>query len=163
MISIIVAVANNWAIGKDNKLLCHLPADLKRFKQITLGHKVIMGKNTYLSLPVRPLTNRLNIVLTDDANEKFENCVTVYSIKEILEICKFEEENFIMGGASVYKQFMPLADKLYLTKIHADFEADTFFPEVKATEWQLIEQKDNEKDEKNPFDYSFLTYQRIKT
>jgi dihydrofolate reductase len=114
MISIIVAIAKNNAIGKNNDLLWHIPEDLKRFKQITSGHKIIMGKKTYLSLPFRPLKNRENIVITDCPDDVFEGCTVVFSVGEAISKCSEEEETFIIGGASVYKQFLPLTDRLYI-------------------------------------------------
>jgi len=159
-ISIIVAIAENSAIGKDNKLLCYLPNDLKHFKNITLGHPVIMGRNTFLSLPGGALKNRRNIVITDQQSDKFESCEMVFSIEQAQQICKIENEIFIIGGASIYKQFLPLANKLYLTMIHHSFEADTFFPEINRKEWTLVDEQPNEADEKNPYPYSFITLQR---
>jgi dihydrofolate reductase len=159
-ISIIVAVAKNWAIGKNNQLLWHIPADLKRFKQITLGHQLIMGKLTYLSLPKRPLANRTSIVITDIKEETFEGCITVYSIQQALDLCNDREETFIIGGGSVYRQFLPYANKLYLTVVHKDFEADTFFPEIDKNQWKLVEQSDHGPDETNDFSYSFLVFEK---
>jgi dihydrofolate reductase len=159
-ISIIVAVAKNWAIGKNNQLLWHIPADLKRFKQITLGHQLIMGKLTYLSLPKRPLANRTSIVITDIRDETFEGCITVYSIQQALDLCNDREETFIIGGGSVYRQFLPYANKLYLTVVHKDFEADTFFPEIDTNQWKLVEQSDHGPDETNEFSYSFLVFEK---
>ena len=159
-ISIIVAIARNWAIGKDNDLLWHISDDLKRFKRITLGHQVIMGKRTYESLPFRPLKNRTNIVITDDPREKFEGCVTVYSIEEALEHCHAHEESFIIGGGSIYRQFLPYANKLYLTLVHKDFEADTFFPEVDLSQWKLVEKEDHGPDGENDFAYTYLVYEK---
>jgi dihydrofolate reductase len=157
-ISIIVAIASNWAIGKNNDLLWHISDDLKRFKRITSGHPVIMGRNTYLSLPKRPLVNRTNIVITDIEGERFEGCITVNSIEEALSHCSETEESFVIGGGAVYRQFLPHANKLYLTRVHKDFEADIFFPEINFTEWHLVEREDHGPDGKNDFSYSFLTY-----
>jgi len=134
-ISIIVAIAKNFAIGRNNQLLWHIPADLKRFKRITSGHQVIMGKLTYLSLPVQPLPNRRNIVITDQPGEVFEGCTTVYSVEEAMNLCNDREESFIIGGGSVYRQFLPFCNKLYITLVNKDFEADTFFPEIDYSEW----------------------------
>jgi len=159
-ISIIVAIAENNAIGKDNKLLWYLSDDLKRFKRITSGHQVIMGRNTYLSLPVRPLKNRVNVVITDDPGEVFEGCITVRSIEDALKLCKDDEESFVIGGGAVYRQFMPLAGKLYITKVHKDFEADTFFPEIDENEWELIEEEYHPADEKHEYPFTFLTYSK---
>jgi len=159
-ISIIVAIANNFAIGLNNQLLWHIPADLKRFKKITSGHQVIMGKLTYLSLPVRPLPNRTNIVITDNHEESFEGCTTVYSIDEALYLCNEKEESFVIGGGSVYRQFLPLCNKLYITMVHKDFEADTFFPRFEMDQWKLIVREDHDSDGLNDFSYSFLTFEK---
>jgi dihydrofolate reductase len=160
MISIIVAIAENFAIGKNNELLWQMPADLKRFKKITTGHAIIMGKKTYESLPIKPLPDRENIVITDNPDEQFKGCITVRSIGEALSLVKREEETFIIGGASVYQQFLPYADKLYLTLIHKDFDGDVFFPEIDFREWQLLIQEDFPFDEKLGFSYSYNTYDR---
>jgi len=158
-ISIIVAIASNYAIGKNNDLLWHISEDLKHFKKITNGHPVIMGKKTFESLPVRPLPVRENIVLTDIAGEIIPGCTMAYSIDQILEVCKNKEECFIIGGGSVYKQFLPYAEKLYITWVDKAFEADVFFPEIVDSDWKLIE-NENHYCEKNDFAYSFRVYLR---
>jgi len=159
-LSIIVAIADNYAIGKDNQLLWHLSEDLKRFKQLTTHHTIVMGKRTFESLPIRPLPNRRSIVITDDINEKIDGCVMAYSIEEAILLCDEMQENFIIGGGSVYKQFMPIANKLYLTKVHKDFEADTFYPEINFSEWEIVEKQENLLDEKSGLSYSYLIYKR---
>ncbi len=159
-ISIIVAVARNWAIGKDNKLLWHISKDLKRFKKITEGHQVIMGKKTFESLPNAPLPNRTNIVISDNETDCYEGCKTVYSIEEAIELCDEKEESFVIGGGSIYRQFLPYANKLYLTLVHKDFEADTFFPEIDLNNWNLMEKEDINNDPQNDFKYSFLIFER---
>lgn len=158
MISIIVAIAKNSAIGKDNQLLWHISEDLKRFKRITAGHKIIMGRNTLLSLPKWPLPKRTNIVITDNANEVFEACEMVYSIPEAVAKCKPDEECFVIGGASIYQQFMPLADKLYITQVNKDFEGDTFFSEIDEAIWELTEKSDDFEMEDGSFGYCFKTF-----
>jgi dihydrofolate reductase len=162
MISIIVAIAENYAIGKKGDLLCHMPADLKHFKEITSGKTVLMGERTFFSLPKHPLPNRRNIVLTDVAGKTFEGAEAVYSIEESrLKIEELNEEAFVIGGGMVYRQMMPLADKLYITHIHHSWEdADTFFPEIKADEWKQISAERHPADEKNPYDYTFAEYVR---
>ena len=172
MISIIVAIAENYAIGKKGDLLCHMPADLKHFKDITSGKTVMMGERTFFSLPKHPLPNRRNIVLTDVAGKTFEGAEAVYSIDEMVEkvesrmtatsSLKVEsEEAFVIGGGMVYRQMMPLADKLYITHIHHSWEdADTFFPEIKESEWKLLNAERHFADEKNPYNYTFATYGR---
>ena len=159
-ISIIVAIAKNWAIGRNNDLLWHIPDDLKRFKRITSGHQVIMGRMTYLSLPFRPLKNRTNIVITDNPGETFEGCITVYSIEEALRYCSDSDESFIIGGGSVYRQFLPHCNKLYITRVNKDFEADTFFPEIDYSGWKLVEIEDHDATEDLGFSYSFLTFEK---
>ena len=161
MISIIVAVAQNDAIGKNNDLLWHIHADLKRFKKLTLGHTIIMGKRTYQSLPIKPLSNRRSVVITDDPDDRFEGCITVSSIEESLKLCDPSKETFIIGGASVYRQFLPLTDRLYLTKVHQDFEGDVFFPAVNYNNWKLVSEENFPPDDKNDFSFSFLIYDRI--
>lgn len=158
-ISIIVAIAQNFAIGKNNDLLFHLPNDLKRFKQITTGHPVIMGRNTLLSLPKGALPNRRNIVITDNAAEKFDGCEMVFSIDEAIEAVKNETEAFVIGGGMIYRQFFPFAGKLYLTLVHQDFEADVYFPEVVYSEWKELEREDLY-DDRNAFNYSYLNLKR---
>lgn len=158
--AIIVAIANQNAIGRNNELLCHLPNDLKHFKEITLGHTVIMGRNTFFSLPKGALPKRRNIVLSFD-DEKFEGCETALSIDDALEMCKNDEKVFFMGGASIYKQAYPLVDKLYLTKIHADFEADTFFPEINYNEWELFFSEKHEATADSPYSYTYENYKKI--
>jgi dihydrofolate reductase len=158
-ISIIVAIAQNFAIGKNNDLLFHLPNDLKRFKEITTGHPVIMGRNTLLSLPKGALPNRRNIVITDNPDEIFERCEMVFSIEEAIQAVKNEEEAFIIGGGMIYRQFFPQAGKLYLTLVQRDFDADIYFPEIDYSEWEETHREDLF-DEKNEFNYSYLNLKR---
>jgi dihydrofolate reductase len=159
-ISIIVAIAENNAIGKDNKLLWHISDDLKRFKKLTIGHTVIMGKKTFESLQVHPLQNRTNIVLSNDKGEKIEGCVMAYSIEEALAKCPDNEECFVIGGGMVYRQFFKIADRLYITKVHKSFDADTFFPEIKYEDWELIEEEDHIQADDNNLPYSYNVYKR---
>jgi dihydrofolate reductase len=159
-ISIIVAIAENNAIGKDNKLLWHISEDLKRFKRLTTGHTVIMGENTYESLPVKPLPNRTNIVITHIPGKKFDNCETVYSIIEAIDRCPENDECFVIGGGSVYKQFLEIANRLYITRVHKEIEGDTFFPVIDTTLWKLIEKEEAVDDAKNNFKYNYETYLR---
>jgi len=159
-ISIIVAIASNFAIGKDNDLLWHISKDLKRFKALTQGHYIVMGKKTYFSLPVRPLKNRTNMVITDIEDEQIDDCLMAYSIEDAINKMDTEKENFIIGGGSIYTQFLPHANKLYLTKVHKSFDADTFFPELSLKEWKLEEKILIEDDPQNDFSYSFETYIR---
>ena len=160
MISIIVAISQENAIGKNGQLLCHLPSDLQHFKQITSGKTVVMGERTFFSLPKHPLPNRKNIVLTDVPNKTFEGAQSVYSIEEIVDLfSKTDEEIFIIGGGMVYRQMMPFADKLYITHIHHSWaDADTFFPEIDPAIWQCVSEEHHEADEKNPYPYTFAVY-----
>lgn len=158
-LAIIVAVAQNFAIGKNNDLLFHLPNDLKRFKRITQGHTVIMGKKTFFSLPNGPLPSRRNIVISDIPGETFNGCETVNSIEEVLTLIKNETLAFVIGGGMIYRQFYPIAGKLFLTLVHKDFEADTFFPEIDFTEWKEVNREDYF-DQTNNFSYSNLDYER---
>lgn len=158
-ISIIVAIAQNHAIGKDNDLLWHISNDFKWFKDKTRGHQVIMGERTLESLPNGPLPKRSNIVITDKSGKTFEGCTTVYSIEEAIEKCSDTEESFIIGGGSIYKQFLEHANRFYLTRVHKDFNADTFF-EVDFSEWKEVYREDITDDLQNDFDYSFLIYER---
>jgi dihydrofolate reductase len=161
-ISIIVAIAENNAIGKNNKLLWSIPEDMKWFKQITTGHTIIMGRRTFLSLPMGALPNRRNIVISDLPGESFDNCEMVSSIENAILICDEKDESFVIGGGMVYRQFLPHARKLYITRVHKEFEADTFFPEINFDEWDELERKKNPANEKTPFSFSFLIYQRKK-
>lgn len=161
MISIIVAISENYAIGKKGDLLCHMPADLKHFKEITSGKTVLMGERTFFSLPKHPLPNRRNIVLTDIQNKTFEGAEAVYSLDELVAKVQGEEEAFVIGGGMVYRQMMPRADKLYITHIHHSWDdADTFFPEIKESEWKLLSAERHNADDKNPYDYTFAEYGR---
>ena len=161
MISIIVAIAENYAIGKKGDLLCHMPADLKHFKEITTGSTVLMGERTFLSLPKHPLPNRRNIVLTDVKGKTFEGAETVYSLDELVAKVDKNEEAFVIGGGMVYRQMMERADKLYITHIHHSWEdADTFFPVIDPTIWKQVSAERHSADDKNPYDYTFAEYDR---
>jgi dihydrofolate reductase len=160
MISIIVAVSEDMGIGKDNRLLWHLPEDLKRFKKLTIGKTVIMGKNTWESLPRRPLPGRKNIVLTDKPGESFEGAVAAYSMEDSLNKCVTGEDVFIMGGGSVYRQFMTVADRLYITLVHKKAPADIFFPEIDPKKWKIIEKEEFRAYESNTIPYTYIVYKR---
>ncbi|MBQ2291184.1 MAG: dihydrofolate reductase [Paludibacteraceae bacterium] len=163
MLSIIVAISENYAIGKSDDLLCYLPDDLKHFKALTTGATVVMGKKTFFSLPRRPLPNRRNIVLTRDTTFTYENTEVAHSIEELLNIVDANEQVFIIGGGEVYRQFIPLVNELHITHIHHCWEdADTFFPEIDPTIWQCIEKERHEADEKHDYAFTFATYYRRK-
>ena len=152
-IVIIAAVAANNVIGKNGKIPWHIPADFKHFKEITWGYPCIMGDRTYESLPIKPLPGRENIVLTLNRNYNPKGAKIFYSFKEALDYCKDKEKVFIIGGASVYRQALPIADRLELTKIHKEYDGDTFFPQINFDEWVEINRQDFE-------GFSFLTYVR---
>ena len=141
-ISIIVAIDESNAIGLKNNLLAHIPSDLKRFKSITTGHTVIMGSNTWLSLPKRPLPERKNIVISSKSGQLFSGAELVHSIDEAVRMLPAYDESFVMGGASIYSQMLPLVSKLYLTVIHRTFEADTYFPVIDYSQWTEVERID---------------------
>lgn len=160
-VSIIVALADNNAIGKDQQLLWRMPNDMKRFKALTIGHAVIMGRKTFESLPKGALPERKNVVLTTMPEAGFVNCFACDSFVDALDICEKEEETFVIGGALVYKQALKFADKMYLTYVHHVFEdADTFFPEIDYAEWNEVERQEFPADEKHAYPYSFVTYER---
>lgn len=151
-ISIIVAIDSNYGIGKNNDLLCRLPSDLIRFKKITSGHTIIMGENTYKSLPKFPLPNRKNVIISFN-DIKVDNAIILHSIDDTLDFIEKENnEVFIIGGASIYRQFLPYANTLYLTKIKQSFDADVFFPEI-GNEWNIVEKNEFED---NNIKYDFL-------
>jgi len=158
-LSMIAAVGENLELGYQNQLLCHLPIDLKHFKEITSGHTVLMGDRTWDSLPKKPLPNRRNVVITLEDIE-FPNCDTVHSIEAALNLIKDGDEAFVMGGATMYRLFLPHADKLYLTRIVSSFTADVFFPAINEEEWTLEESVFVPKDEKNAYDLYFQTLTR---
>jgi dihydrofolate reductase len=164
-VSLIVAVAENNVIGKDNDLIWHLPNDMKFFKETTQNHHVIMGRKNFESIPerFRPLPNRTNVIITRQQNYKAEGCIIVNSIEEALEIAKSNEDNepFIIGGGQIYKLALDanLVDKIYLTKVHQKFDGDTFFPSLNSN-WKEIEKTENKADEKHKYNYDFITLER---
>jgi dihydrofolate reductase len=157
-ISIIVAVARNWAIGMNNKLLWHIPEDFRWFRKHTTGHPVVMGKRTWESLPGKPLPGRINIVITDDPGDCFPGTICVDSIESAINQMDSERENFIIGGGMVYRQFLPLAQKVYLTVIERDFDADVWFPELNPGEWKETYREEHLDHEPG---YTFLILNRI--
>lgn len=162
-ISIVAAISDNNAIGKDQDLLWRMPADMRRFKDLTTGHAVIMGHKTFESLPKGPLPNRKNVVLTTLPEAGFINCFACESMHDALDICEKEENIFILGGALVYRQALRIADKMYITRVHAEFkDADTFFPVVNWDLWEEVERQEFPADAKNAYPYTFLTYVRKK-
>ncbi|MGI4728380.1 MAG: dihydrofolate reductase [Janthinobacterium lividum] len=157
-ITLIVAVSSNNVIGKNNQLIWHLPADLKHFKQLTTGHAVFMGRKTYDSIG-KPLPNRRNIVISRTV-KNIVGCKVVASLEEGFKLCADEETVYIIGGAEVYREALPIANQIELTRIHQEFNGDTFFPEINPKQWQEIKREDFKPDEKNAYAYSFITLNR---
>lgn len=159
-VALIAAIAQNNAIGLNNKLIYWLPNDLKRFKALTTGHTIIMGSNTFRSLPKGALPNRRNIVLSRKESE-FPGCEHFTSLQEALQSCTNEEVVYIIGGETLYKAAMPIADLLCLTEVKdTPAEADAFFPEIDSSIWQKREEEHYGTDEKHSFEYSFVTYEK---
>lgn len=162
-LSIIVAIARNYGIGFENKLLYRIPNDMKRFKALTTGNTIIMGRKTFESLPKGALPNRRNIVLSRDESAAFAGAEHFLSLEDALAHCGEDETVFIIGGSSVYTEALPLADNLYITLVDdATKEADAFFPEINGVEWKETSRENHPVDEKHLYPYSFINYERIK-
>lgn len=161
MIIMIAAVAENNALGKNNDLLWHLPGDFKRFKEITSGHHIIMGRKTFESFP-KPLPNRTHVVISRQKDFLPEGCIVAENLEKAIAVCPKNEDLFIIGGGQIYKQSIHLADKLDITRVHHSFEADVYFPEINPEVWELTSEIFNPKDEKHLFDYTFQTFVRRK-
>ena len=159
-IAIVVAMAENRVIGLDNRLPWHLPADLRHFRQVTVGKPVLMGRKTHESIG-RPLPERTNIVVTRDRCYEAPGCVVVHSIESAIKEAGGHEEVMVIGGTDFYRQLLPKADRLYLTLVHAAFEGDARFPELDECEWREVERTDCAPDEKNPWPYSFIRLERV--
>ncbi|HOI25968.1 MAG TPA: dihydrofolate reductase [Paludibacteraceae bacterium] len=162
-LSIIVAIADNYAIGKDNQLMWHLSADMKHFKSITTGHAILMGRNTYDSIG-RPLPNRRNIILSRTlAKDSVPGCEVIRDFSELeADETLQNEEVFVIGGGAVYRDLFSKADKLYITRVHTDKEGDVYFPEIDEKEWLQLSFESHQADEKNDYDYDFVDYERRK-
>jgi dihydrofolate reductase len=164
-ISLIVAMDEGRMIGANGKIPWHLPADLKRFKEMTMGHPVIMGRKTFESLGRKPLPGRFNIVITRDPKYEAEGCRVAVSLHDALRLAENGAmgeagDVFVIGGEQIYALALPHAQKLYLTKVHGTFDGDAHFPEFSESEWGLVRTEAHEKDENNPLSYDFLTYER---
>jgi dihydrofolate reductase len=160
MIIMIAAVAENFALGKDNELVWHLPDDFKRFKQLTTNHYIIMGRKTFESFP-KPLPNRTHVIITRQQDYKAEGCLVVANLDEALAMIPKDENAFVIGGGEIYALALPFTDVIELTKVHARFEADTFFPEIDSKQWKLVSEEYHPKDEKHLFDFTYETYRRV--
>ncbi|MBS1535680.1 MAG: dihydrofolate reductase [Bacteroidetes bacterium] len=159
MVILVAAMAENRALGKDNQLLWHLPDDFKRFKQLTSGHYIIMGRKTFESLPGK-LPNRTHIIVSRQMGYQVDDCLTVNSLEEALRQVPQDQDVFIIGGGQIYTQALSIADVVELTRVHTEAEADTFFPEMNSKNWQLTAEEYHPKDEKHAFDFTFETYIR---
>ncbi|HYH55692.1 MAG TPA: dihydrofolate reductase [Anseongella sp.] len=159
-LSILAAKAENNVIGKDNRLIWRLPADMKHFRELSMGGTVIMGRKTFESIG-KALSGRKNIVISRQQNYRAPGCETVHSLGEAIEASRQEENVFIIGGGEIYRQALALAGTLYITEVHGHFEGDTFFPDIDQNIWTETFREDHQADDKNPYDYSFVTYQRM--
>ena len=161
MVIMIAAVAENNALGKNNDLLWHLPNDFKRFKEITSGHHIIMGRKTFESFP-KPLPNRIHVIITRQNDFEYEGCVVVQNIEKALSVCPINENLYIIGGGEIYQQSISFADQLDITRVHHSFDADVYFPEIDPEIWELTSETFHQKDERHLFDYTFQTFVRKK-
>ncbi|PZX92406.1 dihydrofolate reductase [Flavobacterium aquariorum] len=160
MIIMIAAVAENNALGKNNELVWHLPNDFKRFKFLTTGHHIIMGRKTFESFP-KPLPNRTHVVITRNKNYNPEGCIVVDSIEKAISICPENETSFIIGGGEIYNLGLQFADQLEITRVHHSFDADAFFPEINSGDWKEIQSEFNPIDEKHQFAYTYQTFVKV--
>ena len=161
MVIMIAAVAENNALGKNNDLLWHLPNDFKRFKEITSGHHIIMGRKTFESFP-KPLPNRTHVIITRQNNFEHEGCIVVQNIEKALSVCPINKNLYIIGGGEIYQQSISFADQLDITRVHHSFDADVYFPEIDPEIWELTSETYHSKDERHLFDYTFQTFVRKK-
>lgn len=161
MLVIIAAAGENNGLGKENSLVWHLPDDFKRFKQLTTGHKIIMGRKTFESFP-KPLPNRTHIIISRDIDYKvpYPECSIVHSIADAIKMADKELPTYIIGGGEIYRQSMPYADKIELTRVHEAFDADTYFPKIDENEWLLVQKEHHPKDARHAYGFTYLTYIR---
>jgi dihydrofolate reductase len=160
MIIMIAAVAENNALGKNNELVWHLPNDFKRFKSLTTGHHIIMGRKTFESFP-KPLPNRIHVVISRQKKYQPEGCIVVDSIEKAIAVCPENEVSYIIGGGEIYNLGLAFTDKIEITRVHDTFEADAFFPEINTLEWKMIQSEFNPKDDKHHHDYTYQTFIKI--
>jgi len=161
MISIIAALAENRVIGVNNTLPWRLPNDLKHFRRLTTGHAIIMGRKNYESIG-KPLPERTNIVVTRNRDYRVDGCLIAHSLDEALRLAGDDPEIFVIGGAEIYREALPRADRLYLTQVHADVRGDTFFPEIDRNGWKETACERHAADDKHAYAYSFVVFERIK-
>lgn len=160
-VTLIAAAAENNELGKDKDLVWHLPDDFKRFKQLTTGHHIIMGRKTFESFP-KPLPNRTHIIITRQKDYEPDGAIVVHSLEKALQIAQVDPHPFVIGGGEIYKLSMEKADKIELTRVHGTFEADTYFPEIDPDKWRLVSSEFHEKDERHAYAFTYLTYERAK-
>ncbi|MEK9612991.1 MAG: dihydrofolate reductase [Flavobacteriaceae bacterium] len=159
-ITLIAAAAENDALGKDNQLIWHISDDLKRFKRLTQGHAIIMGRKTFESMP-KALPNRKNIILTRNKNYSAKDAWVVHTVEDALKLTQGDPQPFIIGGGEIYSLFMPIADQIELTRVHAPFDADAFFPKIDPSQWELVASEKHSTTTDQPYSYSYLTYKKI--
>lgn len=159
--SLIVAMDKNGVIGKNNSLPWKLPRDLEYVKKLTTGNTIIMGRKNFESIG-RPLPNRRNIILTRNPNFSVEGCEVYRSVQEVINTCQDNEEVFVFGGREIYRLFLPYVSTMFVTRIHHEFDGDTYFPEIEWGEWEEVSYQKGVKDKNNPYDYSFHIYKRVK-
>lgn len=160
MISIIVAIAENNVIGANNQLIWHISDDLKRFKALTTGHCVVMGRKTFESIG-KPLPKRTNIVISRNKDLVIDGCTVVSSLENAISACGKDDEIFIIGGGELYRQALPIAQKLYITWVHKKFDGDTFFPEIDFSQWREVFREKGKPTETDGLEYTFINYERI--
>lgn len=160
MIILIAAAAQNNALGKDNQMLWHLPADFRRFKALTSGHHIIMGRKTFESLPGM-LPNRTHIIVTRQSDFSVPGCIIANSLEDAIELAPADEDVFVIGGAQIYRQALPIADRVELTRVHTTLDADAYFPELDPAQWKLVSIEEHPTDERHAYAFTFETYDRI--
>lgn len=161
VVTLIAAAGENNELGKDNDLVWHLPDDFKRFKILTTGHYIIMGRRTFETFP-KLLPNRTHVVITRKENYSPEGAIVVHSIDEALEVAKNDEQPFVIGGGEIYKLSLEKADRIELTRVHGTFDADTYFPEFNEENWKLVSSEFHPKDDRHNYSFTYLTYDRVK-
>ena len=159
LLTMIAAAAKNDALGKDNDLIWHISEDLKRFKRLTSGHAIIMGRKTFESMP-KALPNRTNIVLTNKKDYQPEEAIVVHTIEDALNLVKDDTQPFIIGGGEIYRLFMPYCDRIELTRVHHNFEADVFFPKIDLNQWKEIARENIDATKEQPYHYSYITFEK---
>ena len=162
MVSIIAAIASNGVIGRAGGLPWHMPTDLKRFKRLTIGHHLLVGRKTWDEVG-KPLPGRIMVVITRDRRFRIDGAIVTHSLEDALHVARDDDEVFIAGGGEIYRQALPLARRMYLTLIHAEVDGDTEFPDFDEGDWRMVEREDHHADEKNEYPFSFVVYERVRS